>query len=125
MGRELNNMTLEINLDDVGPYMSALHCGIRWTIIEILQDGSKSSDEIFKILKDIEDKDHLEREKYYGRCKKDSFENLQKQSLYYHLRELESVGIIVLAEYKTSIEGRAPEKVWKLNLEKLIINFVK
>ena len=36
--------------------------------------------------------------------------------------ELESVGIIG-ADYKPSDSNRAPEKVWKLNLDKIIINF--
>jgi hypothetical protein len=50
---------------------------------------------------------------------------LKKPSLYYHLRELEEVGIIELAKFKPSPEKRAPEKVWKLNVEKLTINFMK
>ncbi len=54
-------------------------------------------------------------------CGKGDFTGLKKPSLYYHLRELESVGIIK-ADYKPSETKRAPEKVWKLNMEKLTIN---
>lgn len=47
--------------------------------------------------------------------------NLQKPTLYYHLRELESVGIIK-SENKPSGGIGAPEKFWKLNMKKLTIN---
>ena len=56
--------------------MRALHCPTRWDIIKALQDGSKSSDQIYNI---IEEKSKM-----------------QKPAFYYHLRELEAVGIIGL-----------------------------
>ncbi|MFX1385203.1 MAG: hypothetical protein ACFFBP_22545 [Promethearchaeota archaeon] len=113
-------MTREINLENIGDYIKALHCEIRWVLIDILRDGPKSSDEIFKHLKSVsENRNH--EVKCHGMCGKGDFKDLKKPSLYYHLRELESVGIIK-ADYKPSDSNRAPEKVWKLNMEKLTIN---
>ena len=113
-------MTKEIDLENIGTYVKALHCQIRWVLIDILGDGPKSSDELYNHLKNasenIDDKNQC-----HGMCGKGDFKNLKKPSLYYHLRELESVGIIK-ADYKPSESKRAPEKVWKLNLEKLTIN---
>jgi DNA-binding transcriptional ArsR family regulator len=116
-------MTKEIDISEMMVYAKALHCGIRWQIIEVLRDGSKSSDEIFQALNEIRDKMPKNPEQCQGQCREDTVKELKKPSLYYHLRELESVGIIELDEYKPSKEGRAPEKVWKLNIEKLTINF--
>ena len=96
----------EINIAEIGPYIRALHCPTRWKVIEVLQTGPKSSDQIFKIL--------LKNNK-----------NLKKPALYYHLRELEAVGIIELEEYRPSDQKRAPEKVWKLKMENLNINLMK
>lgn len=104
-------------------YAKALHCGIRWKIIDILKDGTKSSDEIFQIINNSKGKMPENPKECKGQCNNDIVKELKKPSLYYHLRELESVGIIELDEYKPSKEGRAPEKVWKLNIEKLTINF--
>ena len=114
-------MTKEIDLSEIESYVKALHCGIRWKIIEILQNGPKSSDEIFQFLTENSSFPDRNPEKCHGQCGQDFYENLKKPSLYYHLRELESVGIIELEEFKPS--SRAPEKVWKLNMDKLIINF--
>ncbi|MBY9003067.1 MAG: helix-turn-helix transcriptional regulator [Candidatus Lokiarchaeota archaeon] len=111
----------EIGLDDIGEYIKALHCGIRWEIIDFLNAGPKSSDEIFQYLKDFREKVHSNTANCKGNCQKDFKKDIKKQNIYYHLRELEKVGIIVLDEYKPS--ERAPEKVWKLNYDKLIINF--
>ena len=41
-------MTKEIDVSEMMMYAKALHCGIRWQIIEVLRDGSKSSDEILR-----------------------------------------------------------------------------
>ncbi|MFX1495712.1 MAG: hypothetical protein ACFFBZ_15615 [Promethearchaeota archaeon] len=113
-------MTKEIDLENLGDYIKVLHCEIRWVLIDILRDGPKSSDEIFSHLKSVSEKiDH--NIQCHGMCGKGDFKDLKKPSLYYHLRELESVGIIK-ADYKPSESKRAPEKVWKLNLEKLTIN---
>ncbi|MFW9989339.1 MAG: hypothetical protein ACFFC3_11845 [Candidatus Odinarchaeota archaeon] len=113
-------MTKEIDLEDISTYVKALHCQIRWVIIDILGDGPMSSDELFSHLKStsetIDDKNQC-----HGMCGKGDFKNLKKPSLYYHLRELENVGIII-SDYKPSENKRAPEKVWKLNLDKLTIN---
>lgn len=114
-------MTKEIDISEIANYVKVLHCGIRWKIIEILQDGSKSSYEIFKILTESNPSIENNPEQCKGQCKQYSYGNLKKPSLYYHLRELESVGIIELDEFKPS--SRAPEKIWKLNMDKLIINF--
>ena len=116
-------MTKEIDISEMMTYARALHCGIRWQIIDILKNGSKSSDEIFQILKETSEKMPENPKECQGKCRDDTVKDLKKHSLYYHLRELEKVGIIELDEYKPSKEGRAPEKVWKLNIEKLTINF--
>ncbi|NVM37436.1 MAG: helix-turn-helix transcriptional regulator [Candidatus Lokiarchaeota archaeon] len=113
-------MTKEIDLENIGTYIKALHCQIRWVLIDILRDGPKSSDEIFNHLKSVRENID-DNNQCHGMCGKGDFKNLKKPNLYYHLRELESVGIIK-SDYKPSESKRAPEKVWKLNLEKLTIN---
>lgn len=112
----------EIDLSEIGDYVRALHCEIRWKIIEYLRDGPKSSDEIFNHLVELREKISEEMNNCKGECNNKIKKDLKKPTLYYHLRELESVSIIKLDEYKPSEQKRAPEKVWKLNLEKLIIN---
>ncbi|MFW9939492.1 MAG: hypothetical protein ACFFFT_00530 [Candidatus Thorarchaeota archaeon] len=113
-------MTKEIDLENIGTYVKALHCQIRWVLIDILGDGPKSSDEIFNHLKSVSE--NLDgNNQCHGMCGKGDFKNLKKASLYYHLRELESVGIIK-AVYKPSKSKRAPEKVWELSMDKLTIN---
>lgn len=96
----------EINISEIGPFIRALHCPTRWKIIEFLETGSKSSDEIHEYLMRSDMK-------------------LKKPALYYHLRELEAVEIIILEEYIPSDQKRAPKKVWKLNLEQLNIKLAK
>ena len=113
-------MTKEIDLENIGTYIKALHCHIRWVLIDILRDGPKSSEEIFNHLKSVNE--NIDGDIHcHGMCGKVDFKDLKKPSLYYHLRELESVGIIK-ADYKPSESKRAPEKIWKLNVEKLTIN---
>jgi len=92
----------EITIENIGPFIKALHCPTRWKIIESLQKGSKSSDEIFNFLND-------------------NGINLQKPAFYYHLRELEAAEFIELDEFKPSEKNRAPEKVWKIKIKKLLI----
>ena len=113
-------MTKEIDLENIGTYIKALHCHIRWVILDILGDGPKSSDEIFNHLKSVS-KNINGNIQCHGMCGKADFKDLKKPSLYYHLRELERVGIIE-SDYKPSESKRAPEKVWKLNMKKLTIN---
>ena len=113
----------EIDLSEIGAYVKALHCDIRWKIIDFLRNGPKSSDEIFNYLVELRTKIENSIRNCKGKCNNDFKKVLKKPTLYYHLRELESVGIIELDEFKPSEHGRAPEKVWKLNIEKLIISF--
>ncbi|MFX0005572.1 MAG: hypothetical protein ACFFA7_04040 [Promethearchaeota archaeon] len=113
-------MTKEIDLENIGTYIKALHCQIRWVIIDILRDGPKSSDELYTHLKSVSENLNGNNQ-CHGLCGKGDFKDLKKPSLYYHLRELESVDIIT-ADYRPSESKRAPEKVWKLNMEKLTIN---
>ena len=96
----------EIKITEIAPFIRALHCPTRWRVIEILQTGPKSSDEIFKVLSKAN-------------------ANLKKPALYYHLRELEAAGIIELEEYRPSNQKRAPEKIWRLKMKNLNINFMK
>jgi len=85
-------------------YFKALHCPTRWVIIRLIGDGAKSTNEIFKGLKDAR-------------------ESLSRSGLYYHLSELEEGGIIELAEYR-EIGGGAPEKVWRLKTKEIRINLL-
>lgn len=110
-----------IDISEIGKFAKVLHCGIRWRIIEFLREGPKSSEEIFQFLVSYREKIRDDMKECKGICHHENVRVLKKPTLYYHLRELESVGIINLAEYKPSKENRAPEKVWKLNIDKLII----
>lgn len=85
--------------------MKALHCPIRWLIIECLKDGLKSTKEILDCL-----------------LTKD--ERVTSTGLYYHLSELKSAGIIEIAGYREE-GGGAPQKVWKLKVKKIEIPLVK
>ena len=92
----------EITIENIGPFIRALHCPTRWKIIESLQKGSKSSDEIYTFL----NKKGIK---------------LQKPAFYYHLRELEAAELIELDEFKPSEKKRSPIKVWKIKIKKLLI----
>ena len=94
----------EITIEDIDPFIRALHCPTRWKIIESLQKESQSSEQIYNFL----DENGIK---------------LQKAAFYYHLRELEAAGFIELDEFKPSEKKRAPEKVWKLKIKKLLIKF--
>ena len=85
-------------------YFRALHCPTRWTIIRLIGEDRKSTNEIF---------DGLKR----------AGEGLSKSGLYYHLSEMEKAGIIELAEYR-EVGGGAPEKVWKLKTKEIKINLL-
>jgi DNA-binding transcriptional ArsR family regulator len=85
-------------------YFRALHCPVRWIIICLIGDETKSTNEIFERLKD-------------------AGEGLSRSGLYYHLSELEKAGIIKLAEYR-EVGGGAPEKVWMLKTKEIRINLL-
>jgi len=85
-------------------YVRALHCPVRWTIINIIGNCEKSTGEIFEELKR-------------------SGEELSRSGLYYHLSELEEAGIIELAMYR-EVGGGAPEKVWRLKTKEIRINLL-
>ena len=40
----------EVKLTEIAPFIKALHCPTRWKIIEFLQTGPKSSEEIYAFL---------------------------------------------------------------------------
>jgi DNA-binding transcriptional ArsR family regulator len=86
-------------------YFRALHCPTRWTIIHIIGEGEKGSGEILEELEE------------HG-------ESLARSSLYYHLSELESAGIIEMATYREA-GGGAPEKVWKLKMREIRVDLLK
>jgi len=82
----------------------ALHCPTRWTIIRLIGEETRSTNEIFEGLKE-------------------AGESLSRSGLYYHLSEMEEAGIIELAEYR-EVGGGAPEKVWKLKTKEIKINLL-
>ena len=85
-------------------YFRALHCPTRWTIIRLMGDETKSTNEIFEGLKE-------------------AGEGLSRSGLYYHLSELEEAGIIELVEYR-EVGGGAPEKVRRLKTKEIKINLL-
>ena len=85
-------------------YFRALHCPTRWTIIRLIGEETRSTNEIFEGLRE-------------------AGEGLSKSGLYYHLSEMEEAGIIELAEYR-EVGGGAPEKVWKLKTKEIKINLL-
>ncbi len=86
-------------------YGKALRFRTRWTIIEYIGSGQKSTKEIYN---------HL--------IKKG--EKLTKSGFYYHLSELKNANIIKVAEYLEE-GGGAPEKIWKLKTKRIIIDLLK
>lgn len=86
-------------------YGKALRFRTRWTIIEYIGNGQKSSKEIYNYL-----------------IKKG--EKLTKPGFYYHLSELKSAEIIEVAEYIDE-GGGAPEKIWKLKTKRIVIDLLK
>ncbi len=85
-------------------YVKALHCPTRWKIIEIIGTGGKSTKEIKEELDSMD-------------------EELSSSNLYYHLSELKKADIISVAEYREE-GGGAPEKVWKLTRNKIVIELL-
>ncbi len=116
------------DISEFAKFSKALHCPSRWVVVDILRSGPKSSDEIYTIMQEqIEGRDkspdNIEKLKdnCNGECKHEMKKMLSKPSFYYHLRELESAGIIEFHEFKPSASKKAPEKVWKLKIEKFFI----
>jgi ArsR family transcriptional regulator, cadmium/lead-responsive transcriptional repressor len=83
----------------------ALRFRTRWTIIEYIGDGQKSSKEIYNYI-----------------IKKG--EKLTKPGFYYHLSELKNAEIIEVAEYVEE-GGGAPEKIWKLKTKRIVIDLLE
>lgn len=89
--------------EDFRKIVKALHCPIRWMIIECLREP-KSTKEILDCL--------LARD-----------EKFTSTGLYYHLSELRGAGIIEIAGYR---EGQgAPQKIWRLKVKKIEIPLVE
>jgi DNA-binding transcriptional ArsR family regulator len=86
-------------------YFKALHCPIRWDIIAIIGHESKGTNEI-----------------YDGLINRG--ETLAKSSLYYHLSELRSGGIIEVSGYREE-GGGAPEKMWCLKTTQINIDLLE
>jgi len=89
---------------EIRTFGKALRFRTRWTIIEYIGDGQKSTTEIFTHL--------IEKG-----------ERLTKPGFYYHLSELKNADIIDVAEYREE-GGGAPEKIWKLKTKKIVIDLL-
>ena len=74
------------------------------SIIRILSDGIKGTNEIYQALQE-------------------RGLNMPRSTLYYHLSALEDMGIIETAGYR-EVGGGAPEKLWKLRVRKIGIDLV-
>ncbi|MCR4405024.1 MAG: winged helix-turn-helix domain-containing protein [Candidatus Acetothermia bacterium] len=91
----------EIGLSEIAKYARALHCPTRWRIIEFLAHSPAATSEI------------ASRLKRRGR-------GIGRPNLYYHLSALQDAGIIEVAEYREQ-GGGAPEKVWRLAIDKITL----
>lgn len=80
--------------------------GPRWLILRIIGDKEKSTSEIYQEL--------VTR---YGAP-------IPRSLLYYHLSELERLGVIEMVGYRETGKGGAPEKVWKLKVRKIVIDIL-
>jgi DNA-binding transcriptional ArsR family regulator len=119
-------MSKEIGLDNIEVYIKALHCPIRWDIIKILRDEPKTSDQIYRILKNAQklQSGSLEtphEEKCNGMCLHANHKNLKKPTLYYHLRELEGAGIIEGKKLIDEKGNKLKKKQWELTLKSLTV----
>ncbi|TXT58713.1 MAG: hypothetical protein BAJALOKI2v1_310001, partial [Promethearchaeota archaeon] len=74
-------MAKEIDLENLGNYVKALHCKIRWVLIDILREGPKTSEEIFNYLKSINQQKKRNIQSH-GMYSKGDFKSLKKPSLY-------------------------------------------
>ncbi|MBD3194491.1 MAG: helix-turn-helix domain-containing protein [Candidatus Lokiarchaeota archaeon] len=116
-------MTREINLNEIEGYIKALHCPIRWDIIRVINEEPKTSEQIYEILKNIDNKKLVKSENCKGKCFHSHHKNLKKPTLYYHLRELESAGLIEGNKMVDKEGSISKEKQWELTIESLKINF--
>ena len=116
-------MTKEINLNDIEIYIKALHCPIRWDIINIIKDTPKTSEEIYEILKSEKKGQTHNNIRCVGRCMSTHHKNLKKPTLYYHLRELENAGLINGKKIVDEEGTKSKEKEWSLTVKALKINF--
>lgn len=74
----------------------------RRSILEVLSTGEKTTSQIFQ---------YLENKGY----------DIPRTTLYYHLSELESTGIIGHVGYKET-KGGAPEKIWVLKTREICLD---
>lgn len=126
-------MTKEINLNEIEEYIKALHCPIRWDIIKIIGNKPKTSDTIYHILKNAEKLEKKEKksskksdsEICNGLCLHAHHKDLKKPTLYYHLRELESAGIIKGSKLVDKNGNILKKKQWELTIKSLIINLIE
>lgn len=80
--------------------------GPRWIILRIIGDSEKTTSEIYE---EIINK--------YGLA-------IPRSVLYYHLGELERMGIIEVKGYRETGKGGAPEKIWALKVKRIMIDIV-
>ncbi len=92
-------------IQTIQKYFRALHCPIRWDIIAIIGHTQKGTNEIYKELEN-------------------RGETLAKSSLYYHLSELRTAGLIDIADYREE-GGGAPEKLWILKTTEIHIDLLE
>ena len=113
----------EIDISEFTSFAKALHCPNRWKIVDCLRTGPKSSDELFEFLKEARKQMKECSEKGNGACQDQNLKALNKPAFYYHLRALEDAGIIALHEYRPTENRKAPEKVWKLKIDKFFVKY--
>ncbi len=92
------------NLKSLMMMLKPLMAEPRRSIIKILSEGVKGTNEIYRAL--------WERGL-----------NMPRSTLYYHLSALEDMGIIEMVGYREE-GGGAPEKLWKLRVRKVGIDLV-
>jgi len=92
------------NLKSLMMLLKPLLAEPRRSIIKILSEGVKGTNEIYQALQE-------------------RGLNMPRSTLYYHLSALEDAGIIEMAGYREE-GGGAPEKLWKLKVRKIGIDLV-
>ena len=81
--------------------------GPRWLILRVLGDREMTTSEIYG-----------EFVAKYGYA-------MPRSLLYYHLGELERMGIIEMVGYRETGKGGAPEKVWRLKIRRIVIDILR